>query len=284
MSVGVRRPPTNAAIGLVRTCHPIPTVGVTVFAAALGWAAGNGVTTCVLLALAVLCGQVTIGWSNDLLDRDADALVGRQDKPVALGVVSPRTLAWAITVAAIACVGFSFSLGWRAGLVHLFAVGCGWAYNLWLKGTWASAVPYAVAFGALPCVATLALPVARWPGAWVVGAGALLGIAANLTNAVPDLERDSVAGFRGLASRLGAYPSVVISAVLLVAAAACIAFGPAGPPSVAGWTGFALSAVIAAVAVPALRRTAGSRVPFYGLMALVPIDIAMILIDNHHLR
>lgn len=271
-------------LGLARTCHPIPTLGVTAFAAALGWAAGNDAVTCVLLGVAVFFGQLTIGWSNDLLDREADKIVGRQDKPMALDEVSPRTVTRAIMIALAACVAFSFSLGWRAGLVHLFAVACGWAYNLWLKGTWASAVPYALAFGSLPCVATLALDEPRWPGAWAVGAGALLGIAANLTNAVPDLERDSISGFRGLASRLGAYPSVVISAVLLVGAAACIAFGPAGPPSVAGWTGVAVSAVVAAVAVPMLRRSAGSRLPFYGLMLVVPIDLAMILIDNHHLR
>ena len=272
-----------AVPGLVRACHPIPTLGVTAFATALGWAAGNSVATCVLLAVAVFCGQLTIGWTNDLHDREADRLVGRQDKPLALEVLSPGTVARAIAVASAASVAFSFTLGWGAGLVHLFAVGCGWAYNFWLKGTWASAVPYALAFAALPCIATLALPEPRWPGAWAAGAGALLGVAANLTNAVPDLEHDSVAGFHGLASRLGAYPSVVLSAVLLVGAAACVAFGPAGPPSVVGWTGFAVSAVVAAVAVPLLRRDAGSRVPFYGLMLLVPIDLAMILIDNHHL-
>lgn len=281
MTASLRAP---TVLGLVRTCHPIPTLGVTAFSTGLGWAAGNSAATCILLAVAVCCGQLTIGWSNDLLDRDADKLVGRQDKPLALDVVSAGTVSLAIVVATVACVGFSFALGWRAGLVHLFAVACGWAYNLWLKGTWVSALPYALAFGALPCIATLALPEPRWPGAWAAGAGALLGIAANLTNAVPDLERDSVSGFHGLASRLGAYPSVVISAVLLVGAAACVAFGPAGPPSGAGWTGFVVSAVVAAVAVPKLRRSAGTRLPFYGVMLLVPVDLAMILIDNHHLR
>lgn len=270
--------------GLIRSCHPIPTVGVTAFTTALAAAAGNHVGTCVLLAAAVLTGQLTIGWSNDRLDWRADQLVGRRDKPLAIGAVSLRVVDAAIGVASIACIGLSLALGWRAGALHLFAVACGWAYNVKLKGTWLSWLPYAVAFGALPGVATLALPAHPLPAAWVVGGAAMLGVAANLTNALPDLERDAATGFHGLPSRLGARTSVVVAQILLIAASACVTFGPPGPPHNAAWVGLGLTVALVLATAPSLWREAPTRTPFYGLMALVPIDLVVIVLNGHRLR
>src|SRR6185437_12645162 len=110
--------------GLIRSCHPIPTVGVTVFTTVLAAVAGNSAATCVLVAAAVLSGQLTIGWSNDRLDVAADRMVRRPDKPLALGLVPLEVVDTAIAVALLACVGLSLALGWRAGLLHLAAVGC----------------------------------------------------------------------------------------------------------------------------------------------------------------
>ena len=115
----------------------------------------------------------------------------------------------AIGVALLVTVAFSLSLGWRAGLLHLAAVGCCWLYNAWLKATWLSWLPYAAAFGALPAIATLALPTHPAPAAWVVAAGAAFGVAANLTNALPDLADDRLTGVAGLPHRIGTRASFV---------------------------------------------------------------------------
>jgi 4-hydroxybenzoate polyprenyltransferase len=70
----------------------------------------------------------------------------------------------------------------------------GWAYNLAFKRTIWSAVPYAVAFGVVPAIVALALPTPAWPPAWMLLAGALLGVGAHLLNALPDRGDDIAPG------------------------------------------------------------------------------------------
>src|SRR5581483_4954960 len=118
--------------------------------------------------------------------------------------LTPRTVDRAIALALAATVALSLMLGLAAGLLHLAAVGFGWAYNLGVKSTLWSWVPYAAAFGALCAVATLAVHPHRSPPLWLVGAGAALGVVANLTNALPDLAGDRQTGVRGLPHAWGA--------------------------------------------------------------------------------
>ena len=276
--------PVATAGALARSCHPAPTVAVTCFTTVLGAAAGNGAGTCTLLAVAVLAGQLSIGWSNDRIDAGRDRSVGRDDKPLATGELPLRTADAAIAVALAVTVAFSLSLGWRAGLLHLGAVGCGWIYNAWLKSTWLSWLPYAVAFGALPAIATLALPTHPGPAGWVVAAGALFGAAANLTNALPDLAGDRLTGVVGLPHHLGARPSLLTAAGLLVAATGCAAFGPPDATTALGWAALTLS-VLAAVAGAVLAFTRPtSKVSFYGIVAVVGLDLVLIVVNGHHLH
>jgi 4-hydroxybenzoate polyprenyltransferase len=257
---------------------------VTFFATLLAACAGNSAGTCAVVAAAVFFGQLTIGWTNDRFDADSDREVGRVEKPVAMGELSLGSVDAAVGIALLATVAFSLALGWRAGLLHLGAVGCGWLYNLWLKRTWLSWLPYAAAFGSLPGIATLALPHPVAPGVWVVAAAALLGIAANLTNALPDLDADRRVGAHGIATRLGARASLTLAMVLLVAAALCILFGPAGRPTWTGWVGATLTIGIVVAVSPLLRRRVETSVPFYALIALVPIDVLMIIGGGRRLR
>lgn len=269
---------------LVRASHPEPTVAVTAFSALLASTAGNDAGRCILMAAAVFTGQLSIGWSNDRIDADDDRQVGRANKPLANAGLSFRTTEWAIAVALIATTVLSLSLGWRAGSVHLAAVACGWLYNAWLKRSWWSWLPYAAAFGALPAVATLSLPGHPGPAAWVMLGGALLGIAANLTNALPDLVNDRLVDARGLPHRIGARPSLVLSVGLLVSATLCVVLGPRGPVTVLGWSGLSLTVAIVVAISPLLWRRPETRIPFYGLVALVPIDLVLLAVDGQHLH
>ena len=69
-----------------------------------------------LVALAVLAGQLSVGWSNDYLDRERDRAAGRTDKPVAAGELSPTLVRdgarWSRSAL---CVPLSLLSGWRAG-------------------------------------------------------------------------------------------------------------------------------------------------------------------------
>src|SRR4051794_17444197 len=146
------------AIDLALASHPAPTVAVTAFAVAMAAGADAPVRTTALVGAAVFAGQLSIGWSNDWIDADRDAAVGRTDKPAGDGRLSASTVRNAAFAALAACVVLSLSLGWRAGLAQLVVVASGWAYNIRLKSTSWSWAPYAVAFGTLPLAIALALP------------------------------------------------------------------------------------------------------------------------------
>lgn len=219
--------PTSAVRALAGSCHPGPTLVVTALTALLARAAGHTWATGAIIVAAVFAGQLTIGWSNDLVDLDRDRATGRRDKPLVAGTVSARVVRGALVVAGVACVALSLAGGWRSAAVHLGAVvGSGWAYNLGLKRRVTSWIPYAVAFGALPAVVTFAAPVVSvvsgasgaagksgasgmsvaaggWPPWWMLATGALLGVGAHLLNAVPDLADDAATDVRGLTHALG---------------------------------------------------------------------------------
>ncbi|WNV76267.1 UbiA family prenyltransferase [Geodermatophilus sp. DSM 44513] len=266
-------PPLRA---LVVATHAGPTVAVTTTATLLALTAGLPPGRVVLLALAVIAGQVSIGWSNDWLDADRDRAVARGDKPVAQGAVTPALLRTLATASAAAAVVLSLLLGAVPGLLLLVLVASGWAYNAGLKRTAVSVLPYATGFGALPAgvvAAAPGTPAAPW---WLVAAGAALGAAAHLANAAPDLEDDLATGVRGLPHRLGAGGSAVGCAALLGAASLLLVAGPAGRPSATGWAVLALA--VPAVAVAAVAGTVRfRRAAFPAVMLLTVLDVALLL-------
>ncbi len=260
---------------LLGSSHPLPSLAVTVLAAAVAAAAGRSAGGVVLVAAAVLAGQLSIGWLNDLLDRDRDRLAGRRDKPLAAGVLSTRLVGVACTLAVAACVPLSLASGWRAGSAHLVAVASGWGYDLGLKRTVLSWLPYAVSFGLLTAFLTLGLEGHPAPPWWLVVAGALLGTGAHFLNVVPDVTDDLAAGVRGLPQRLGAARSAVAGAVLLAAAVVVVTVGPGRPPWWA-WVGLVLACGTAGAAGVAGAGVGSRRTPF--LLAVVTATVAVALL------
>ncbi len=274
----VRPSPRRSAGLLVAASHPVPSAAVTAFAIVLAVKAGNTAATVVLVGFAVLAGQLSIGWSNDRIDAGRDRRSGRRDKPLAADGAPLRLVDAAIGCSLAATIACSLALGLAAGLTHLFAVACGWSYNLALKSTWLSWLPFALAFGALPGVATLALPGHPAPAPWLVAAGALLGVAAHLTNTVPDLADDRATGVVGLPHRIGATATLATATVLLAAASVVIALGPAGTPAPGTWATLAVVLVIAGAGLFRGAGRATSRLPFYAIIALVAIDLLLLVL------
>jgi 4-hydroxybenzoate polyprenyltransferase len=238
----VRGSARRQVIPLVRACHLQPTLAVTAITATLAASAGRSAAGTLAVAAAVLAGQLSVGWSNDFVDRDRDVRAGRVDKPIVAGEVSAMTVAIAAAAALAAVVPLSLLSGWRAAAVHVAAVAVAWLYNLWLKATVLSVVAFAAAFGALPAFVTLGLPGHPAPPAWAVVSAATLGAGAHFVNALPDLEDDRRLGVNGLPHRLGIVPSVVCGTALIAVATLVLLFAPEGRPS-----GLAI-----ALAVPAL--------------------------------
>lgn len=250
-------------------------MAVTVLVTALAVASGRDAAGCALVAAAVLAGQLSIGWCNDAVDAARDAAAGRTGKPVASGAVGVRTV-WAAALAALAlCVPLSLASGPAAGAVHLTGVAAAWAYDLGLKATALSWLPYAVGFGSLPGFVTLGLPGHPWPAWWAVTAAALLGCGAHLANVLPDIPADLAGGVRGWPQRLGTARVRLLIPLPLLAATTLLVFGPPGPPGAGGWAALAAAGAFTAGGL-ALGR-GSSRVPFAAAIAVAVVDVVLLL-------
>ncbi|MFI5828925.1 UbiA family prenyltransferase [Streptomyces sp. NPDC051578] len=257
---------------LAAACHPLPAAAVTLFTAGLAAACGRGAVGSAASAAAVALGQLSVGWSNDRADLRRDRVTGRRDKPLAAGAVAPAAVSAAAIAALALCVPLSLASGWLAGAVHLCAVAAAWAYNLRLKSTLASWLPYALAFGLLPAFVTLGLPGRPWPPLWLAAAAALLGAGAHFANVLPDIADDLATGVTGLPQRLGGRRSAALAALLVLGSAVALVLGPPGPVAPYGWGLLALTAAV----LLATGRARG-RAPFLGTLAVAAADVTLLL-------
>lgn len=186
-----------------------------------------------IIAFGVFLGQLLVGWSNDLHDFQDDQRHSRVSKPLVAGTITfsqlHRTLFRILPLAIL--VNIFGPLGIKGGLVYLFGIGCGIAYNFYFKYTALSPLPYALAFAALP--ACIVISVDRNPPAWLLIAGALLGMAAHFANGLKDLEEDRISGFNGLPSRIGDRASRAACTVLLIGATTVLHFEHSNYPILA---------------------------------------------------
>ncbi|MDA8369971.1 MAG: UbiA family prenyltransferase [Nocardiopsaceae bacterium] len=269
---------TRGVSVLLRCCHLEPALAVTVFTTALAAAAGRGMAGSAAVAAAVLAGQLSVGWCNDAVDAQRDTAAGRRDKPAATGELSPRTVAVAAAAALVLCVPLSLLSGALAGAVHVGGmVAGGWAYNLGVKRTALSPLPYAVGFGSLPAFVTLGLPSQPWPAWWAVAAGALLGVGAHLVNVLPDIEDDLAAGVRGLPQRLDRAACRWLAPLVMLAAVGVLVAGPPGAVGMVGWVLAALAGAVA-VAGTAVPSRARSRWPFRAAITVAGLAVALLLL------
>ncbi len=267
--------------GLVAAAHPGPTFAVSTLS---GLLAISFDAPAVLVLLAVFSGQLVIGWSNDLIDAARDRSDGRVDKPLATGQVQQSTVAVALAVVAAVSVVTSFALGWAPGLLHMvLMVGSGLAYNLKLKATIWSFVPYALAFGSLPAVVWLASgtrpadvgPTVNGPPVWMLLVGAMLGVGAHLLNVLPDLADDARHGIRGLPHHLGQRRTQLLAPALLAAGTVTVVTAAPGPIP---WWGFVVLSAGGGLAIVA--ATSSGKTPFRAAMALALLTTATLVFGS----
>jgi len=199
--------------GLLKASHFGPTLIVTTiswFFAAYYWWEGPAY----VIAFGVFTGQLIVGWSNDLYDYKDDLMHNRQNKPLVSGVISHNFLTkWLLFM-----VPFSFvanllgPLGFKGGLVYMFGISMGVAYNFYFKFNVFSWFPYAMAFAALP--SSIAISKEVTPPVWMWLGGALFGSAAHFINVFKDIDQDRASGIGGAPQRLGK-PGSIVAAVLL---------------------------------------------------------------------
>ena len=142
------------------------------------------------------------GTAADIADAAADAQA-KPWKAIPSGAVTRRVAL--ITAFAFTIVGLTLSatLGLHAWAIGVAGLSCGLVYDVWLKRTQFSWLPYAVAFPLLPIwvfVSTDSWSNRLW---WVFPLGGVLGFALHLANQSPDIEGDRAAGAGGFAERFG---------------------------------------------------------------------------------
>ncbi|MFE1664979.1 UbiA family prenyltransferase [Microbacterium sp. P02] len=270
---------------LWRSTHPGPSVVVTAVATLLGVAVGLPPWRLILLGVAVLLGQLSVGLSNDAIDARRDREAGRTDKPLARGEASVRSawIASAVTVAV--ALALSAALGGWMLVAHAILLASAWSYNVGLKSTPISVVPFIVSFGLLPSLATLSAVDPRPAALWAGAAGGVIGIAIHLTNVLPDFEDDARTGVRGLPHRIGRRASAVIAAIALALGALVVLVGstlgaPTGgggtaSPTVFAWVVFALAVGLAAAGL----ALALVRPPGRGVFRLVMLAALMLCVQ-----
>ncbi|HEX2143448.1 MAG TPA: UbiA family prenyltransferase [Glycomyces sp.] len=265
-----------ATRAMVQASHPLPAVAVTAVAA--GLAAGTDLPLDLVLTItaAIFAGQLSVGWLNDFVDARRDAEVGRMDKPVATGAIAPRPVLIGFIASAVAAVALTAPSGPAATLAHVAALASAWAYDLGVKATAFSAVPFAFSFGMLPAIVSLGLPGAPLPPLWLMGGAAALGCAAHFVNVLPDFADDAATGVRGLPHRLGPLASRLGAAALVLTASALLVFGPSGTPDPLALTAVPLAAAILTAGL-LLGRKARSRAAFRAVMLVALIDVALLL-------
>lgn len=270
------------AAAITLSTHPGPTLAVTAIAVLLGIGVNLDLPRLALVGIAVLAGQASVGLSNDWIDAERDIAVARTDKPVARGDITPevvRNAAW-VTLALALIV--TVPLGPWVALAHSVFIASAWSYNVWLKNSLASVVPYIVSFGLLPLIITLAREepvVAAW---WAVAAGALLGVAAHFANVLPDLEDDAATGIRGLPHAIGQRASGIVTFAALAAASALVAFGAASP-TIVDWVGFGITLALAIAGWVLVATRRPSRLLFRLIITAALVNVAMLALSGERM-
>ena len=270
-------------VSLLLSSHPGPGAAVTLVAVVLGVGVGLEPWRVIVLGLAILCNQWSVGLSNDWIDADRDAAVGRRDKPVARGWIARATVRNTAFATAAAAILLTLPLGPLASLAHAVFILSAWSYNAWLKSTPFSVLPYLVSFGLLPVVVTLALPTPSSAAPWAIALGALLGTAAHFANVLPDLKDDRATGVRGLPHRLGRRASGIVTYLVLAAASVVAILGPVGP---IGWlqgAGLALGLGIAATGILLVLTRPPGRLLFQLIILAALVDVALLAFTGQRL-
>jgi 4-hydroxybenzoate polyprenyltransferase len=205
-----------AVVALLRASHFGPTVLVTTiafFTAKFEFSTFDSIQ----IALAIFAGQLVVGWSNDVIDFQLDTAANRVKKPLVSGAISVGLLEKLIPIALLSAAAISFigPLGLSGTLVHLLGLLSATLYNLKLKSTIFSPLPYIISFGALPWAIFLAA--GTNPPLWLYLALALFTTAFHFLNVVKDLQWDIEQGVLGLPQRIGKTRSVITASILALA-------------------------------------------------------------------
>jgi 4-hydroxybenzoate polyprenyltransferase len=246
---------------LIRLTHPFPSVLDGLVVGVIAVVASGDPAAGLRLAGAMIALQVSIGALNDVVDAPRDA-VGRTDKPIPAGLVSERLALGIVALGAIVGSILAVPSGLALAILGWLCLAIGYSYDLRLKGTPWSWLPFALgipllpiygwfgAVGSVPEVFAILIPMA-------VLAGASLAIG----NALADIDLDRASGTGSIAVELGpvrawATGTVLLAIVTVVALGTLVVGHPAWLAILAAIVGAAIIGVGLALARPPVSETA----------------------------
>ena len=176
------------------------------------------------VAIAIFAGQLVVGWSNDLVDAPLDIAAQRTKKPIVGKEIDPDQLRKSIVFALFVALLLSLisPMGLIGTLIHFLGLLSATLYNLKLKPTILSPLPFIVSFGALPWA--IYLPTGNRPPLWIFIDFMIISVAFHFFNVLKDFQWDINQGVLGLPQRLGRNASLVISITLVITAILVLIF------------------------------------------------------------
>lgn len=234
--VGMRYPRVGRVVHWMRAIlvmlHPIPVLAVLLATAAFAIILGSPLSPGTFLrVVGTMAGiQMAIGALNDYVDLPLDRQT-KPWKPLVAGDLRPATALWLTVGGLTAALVLVAPLGMLPSSLAMLGAGAGVIYNLYLKPTIWSWLPYLIAVPLLPIWIWTALR--GWDARliWLYPLGAFMVVALYLADTLPDIQADTRYGVQGLAHRLGERRARVICwlfaalapALSLIAAVAGIA-------------------------------------------------------------
>ena len=201
----------------LRAAHFGPTVIVTTTTFLLALSQYS-IILALRVAIAIFAGQLVVGWSNDLVDAPLDIAAQRTKKPIVSKEIDRDQLRKSIVVALVAALLLSLFSPLRitGTLIHFLGILSATFYNLKLKSTILSPLPYLVSFGSLPWA--IYLSAGNHPPLWLFIDFMLISVAFHFFNVLKDFQWDIEQGILGLPQRLGRNASLIILILLVTTA------------------------------------------------------------------
>ena len=263
-------------VGFVKASHAAPTVAVTIVFTLFAWTLGWRGAPLLGVFLAVIVGQLSVGWSNDAFDAATDRKGDRTNKPTLAYGMRPRSL-W---IAAFAALTLSCVLSWMVagaigGTFHVFALAMAWLYNTVLSRTRWSWLPYALAFGAVPAFLTYGFN-DQPPQIWMVAIFAIIGVSAHIANALPDIASDQAAGLQGFVISLGPKKAATLCWGLLIAGTFILAVVSSASSN---WLPIILASTLACAGLYAWKSKS-QKAMFSSIIVVVIVEVVVLLIST----
>ena len=221
--------------------HPGPSMLVTAVFVALAGLAGRAVPDAFRIAMLVgimLPIQLCIGVVNDVVDLPEDALA-KPYKPLVAGTVSRSSAALVGVALGVLGLAVAATVNLATLVLGGAALAAGLAYDLGLRRTVLSWVPWWGGMAVLPLTAYAtagAIPSRLFV---LVPLAALVALGLHFANALPDIEADRAAGVHSLPVVIGRIAAgrsgpVALALAGVIAWVAAVPFGQAGFVLLAG--------------------------------------------------